>query len=406
MDQISGESAEIMSKFRGAKFLFIQDEYDNVSRTKYWIKKINFSLVFTVVPQQSIQTVYPKDEFPYVKFVNNLTGYAPEGLNSQFKRELLPPSKRSIVIGYRGRRLPIRYGNLAREKFIIGDSVKTFCRLNNIAHDIEWDEECRIYGSNWYEFIANCKSMLGSESGSNVFDWDGNLNKAIKENHKLNSSMSEDQIYENFIKDLERPGLMNQISPRIFEMAAASTIMVLYEGAYSNVLEPNRHFLPLKKDHSNLPEIIAKLRDSDFIDEMASRVKAEIIETGKYSYKQFVGMVDLELSGLPMKEPLLHILLSTFLSDNFTKAPIKAPILFAGSADSRIMRSSYASALKIWPYLPPQVRKFIKRIILKKYHQPNLYSWVTGNSYAIALKIWPYLPLWVRKIIKKILGRS
>lgn len=406
MDQISDGMAEILSQYGGVKGLFIQDEYDNVSRTKFWINKIKFDIVFTVVPKGSISIVYPKDEFPNTKFVNNLTGYAPENLKSLLKGGGIPPSRRSIEIGYRGRHLPIKYGDLGREKIRIGVSVKQYCQLNNIVHDIEWDEERRIYGDNWYKFIVNCKSMLGSESGSNVFDWDGSLNQAIKKYRKRNGSMSEDEIYENFIRTLELPGLMNQLSPRIFEMAAAGTIMVLYEGAYSNVIEPNRHFLPLKKDHSNLPEIIAKLRDNNFIDDMASRVKKEIIETGKYSYQKFVDMVDMELSEFSIKDSLGLIPSLIALSSNFSKSPVKAPALFQGSADSWIMRNLYAFALKVWPYLPPLVRTLIKKIFRKKHFQPNLYSWMMANLYAFALKICPYLPPLVRSLVTKIIGRS
>jgi len=202
LDQISEGMADILSQYGGAKGLFIQDEYDNVSRSKYWIKRIKFDIVFTVVPKDSISIVYPKDEFPKTNFVNNLTGYAPENLNFLSREVKTPPSCRSVEIGYRGRHLPIKYGDLAREKIRIGVFVKQYCQLNNISQDIEWDEECRVYGDNWYKFIANCKAMLGSESGSNVFDWDGNLNQAIKKYRKLNSSMSEDEIYENFVQSL------------------------------------------------------------------------------------------------------------------------------------------------------------------------------------------------------------
>lgn len=365
MDQISEGMAEIFSQYGGVKGLFIQDEYDNVSRTKFWIKKISFDIVFTVVPINSISMVYPKDEFPKTKFVNNLTGYAPENIYSLIKSKETPPSRRSIEIGYRGRNLPIKYGDLAREKIRIGMFVKQYCQLNNIVHDIEWREEYRIYGDNWYKFIANCKSMLGSESGSNVFDWDGSLNQAINEYRKLNSSMSEDEIYENFIKTIERPGIMNQVSPRIFEMAASRTIMILYEGTYSSVLEPNRHFLPLKKDHSNFPKIIAKLRDDHFVDEMADRVKSEIIDTGKYGYQQFISMFDQELNAQLAQYSFASAPFFDFLSSNFSKDPIKVSGPFQRGADSLIMKRFYAFALKIWPHLPPQARIFIKKIVVR-----------------------------------------
>ncbi len=78
-------------------------------------------------------------------------------------------------MGCRGRNLPLEYGRLGQEKVLIGKLVRTYCKSNGLYCDIEWTEENRIYGPIWYDFMASCRSMLGSESGSNVFDWDGTL---------------------------------------------------------------------------------------------------------------------------------------------------------------------------------------------------------------------------------------
>ena len=39
-------------------------------------------------------------------------------------------------------------------------------------------KESRIYGSDWFNFIGSCRSMLGTKSGSNVFDFDGSVERA------------------------------------------------------------------------------------------------------------------------------------------------------------------------------------------------------------------------------------
>jgi len=292
-DQISHSTARALAGFPGLKVLFIQDEYDYTHRAWHWIKAIGIHLVFTVVPGANIERVYPTREFPSTKFLSNLTGYVPDALETS--RPLPPPSSRRLIIGYRGRPLPIRYGRLGMEKVEIGRIVKEYCDAKGIVNDIAMTEEARIYGPPWYDFIASCRAMLGSESGSNVFDWDGTLDKRIAEFRRLNPEATNKEIYEAVVRPSEFDGLMNQISPRIFEAIAARTVLVLFEGHYSGFLEPGKHYIPLKKDGSNIAEVIDLLHDGAYVDAMAEAAYRDVIGSEKYSYRSFVRWVDEEI---------------------------------------------------------------------------------------------------------------
>jgi hypothetical protein len=292
-DQIHESTAIRLAQYDGLKILFIQDEYDNTHRAWHWIKRLGIRLVFTVVPEQNISVVYPPEQFPGVRFVNVLTGYVPEELHAHGE---LPPSQRSLIVGYRGRPLPVRYGELGWEKVTIGKATKQYCVDNAIQHDIAWTEEARIYGSGWYEFMSSCRSMLGAESGSNVFDWDGTLPQQVSNYIAAQGGTVEDkEIYDTVIKPHEIPGLMNQVSPRIFEAVACRTVLVLYEGTYSDVVLPGKHFIPLKKDGSNMEEIFSRLADGVYVDAMADQAYKDIIASKKYSYESFVALVDSEI---------------------------------------------------------------------------------------------------------------
>jgi hypothetical protein len=367
-DQISESTAKTLSEYKGIKGLFIQDEYDNVNRTKYWLNKIVFDIVFTVVPQKNINEVYPSLEFPDVKFINNLTGYAPAELNTLFNIDTItPPSKRNIVIGYRGRNLPIRYGVLGQEKIKIGEDVRRFCKSHKIKQDIQWDEHSRIYGQKWYEFLLSCKAMLGSESGSNVFDWHGDLHKSINEYKKANPKQTEQEMYCSIIKPLERDGLMNQVSPRIFEMAASCTVMILYEGSYSNIIQPNIHYLPLKKDLSNLPEIVNLLDNDNFVDAMALRARSDIIDSGNFGYPSFINLVDQELVKLYNSDISLLQFLNLPHNTAITTLPIKgkSPILSGNTSWPLRRIAIILYALK--DRLPVSTKTFIKRLMGRAY---------------------------------------
>ncbi|MBR1153686.1 hypothetical protein [Bradyrhizobium sp. JYMT SZCCT0428] len=292
-DQISESAAQTLTSYRGLKFLFIQDEYDHTCRAWHWINRLGIRLVFTAVPTVSIPTIYPPDKLPDVRFVNNLTGYVPENL--EVETSGVPASKREIVFGYRGRPLHVRYGSLGQEKVAVGEIVRNYCAANNIRCDIAWSEAERIYGPAWYEFLRSCRAVLGSESGSNVFDWDNSLWTRIDSFKRANPSASDDDIYEAIVKPVELDGIMNQVSPRVFETIAAGAVLVLFEGNYSGLIKPGKHFISLKKDGSNLGDICKALQDGAFIDEMTRKAFEDVIAPGTYSYKSYVGLVDDEL---------------------------------------------------------------------------------------------------------------
>ncbi|MBR1156117.1 hypothetical protein [Bradyrhizobium sp. JYMT SZCCT0428] len=293
-DQISESFADALTRYKGLKVLFIQDEYDYTFRAWHWISRLGVRLVFTAVPVDSIVKIYPPGKFPGVRFVNNLTGYVPEHL--RLSTNSPPASKRDTIFGYRGRPLPIRYGALAIEKVLVGKLVKDFCEVTNIKSDIAWSESERIYGDKWYEFLTSCRAILGSESGSNVFDWDNSLTDKIEAFKRDNPSATNDEIYSKIVEPVELPGLMNQISPRVFETIAAGAVLVLFEGNYSGLLKPWEHFIPLKKDGSNLAEVWRLLQDGAYVDELTRRAVQDIIAPKNYDYRSYVTMVDSQLS--------------------------------------------------------------------------------------------------------------
>jgi hypothetical protein len=69
-------------------------------------------------------------------------------------------------------------------------------------------------------------------------------------------------------------------------------VLILYEGEYSGILIPGRHYIPLKKDFSNIKEVIARLRDNDYLQQMANIAYEEIALNPEYSYRSFIQKID------------------------------------------------------------------------------------------------------------------
>lgn len=281
---------ERLKLFSGVKILSIQDEYDGVFWLRQKIKDIKFDFVLTCVPESHIDRVYPPSEFPGCRFVNVLTGYVPDGYD--LASYSLPLAERQTLIGYRGRRIGVAYGRLGYLKLEVGRRFRAACQRRSLPHDIDWTEESRIYGDDWFRFLGSCRATLGSESGSSLFDDGEGIRKRVIELEKEQPDIEYPGPIQEMLAPFEDIIPMGQISPRIFEAAALRTPMCLMEGSYSGILQPGRHYIPIAPDFSNVDHVIDQLDDFRRLESMVDRAYTDLIASQKYSYRRFVELVD------------------------------------------------------------------------------------------------------------------
>jgi hypothetical protein len=280
---------ESLREFRGLKVAFLQDEYRAIKT--YWenLNYLKIDLLFSCVPEDEIQKVYPSHEVPNLHVENVLTGYVPK----KFVSASVPPIKdRSIDVSYRTRRMPFWLGELGKEKWHIAEEFIRRGKTLDLTLDLSVDETDRKYGLDWENFLKNSKCVLGVESGASIIDFDGKLESIVDMYVDENPNASFDEVHSLFLKEFEGSLKLNQISPRCFEAAALRTVMILFEGEYSGVLQPNRHYIPLKKDFSNFNEVISKVKDTEFLQNIANITYNEIACNPNYSYRKFISYLD------------------------------------------------------------------------------------------------------------------
>ncbi len=281
---------QALKGYKGLKISFVQDEYDETETIRRSIEELGINILFTCVPEEFIEDIYPSSRFRGVKFIQTLTGWVPSNLEN--RNEFKPISERQKVISYRGRPLAYWYGDLGQEKVNIGKVVKAECEKRGISVDIEWDEDKRIYGDQWYTFLSNARATLGTESGSNVFDDYGEIRRNIKGEIDKNPAVTYEEIHQKYLVEHEGKVKMNQISPKMFEAIALKTALVLFEGSYSGILKSEVHYISLKKDFSNLDQVLAKLDNISYLEHLTETAFRDIILSGKYNYEQFILQFD------------------------------------------------------------------------------------------------------------------
>ncbi|MGH8766539.1 MAG: glycosyltransferase, partial [Burkholderiales bacterium] len=122
-----------------------------------------------------------------------------------------------------------------------------------------------------------------------------------------------EQLRERLIAPHEGGIRMNQVSPKIFEAIACGTALVLFEGEYSDVVKPGQHFIVLKKDFSNVDEVLDALRDDAFISQLTERAYRDVVASGAYSYRRFVEAFDESLTGELRFGPKMRVLRKTLM---------------------------------------------------------------------------------------------
>jgi hypothetical protein len=275
------------------KAIFIQDEHRFIDRTVATLAALRVDLLFTCVPPDEIEKIYPTGRLPGLRTINVLTGYVAADLA---RRTVPALAQRPLDVGYRARQQPPWLGDLGQEKARIGSRFLADAGAYGLRCDISYREEDRIYGEAWIAFLTRCKAMLGVESGSSVCDYAGDIQAAIERDLDRDPTLDYDRIRERHLERHHDRVRFNQISPRCFEAAALRTLMILYEGDYSGRLQAWRHYVPLRKDHGNMAEVVATLRDRRKAQDIVDRAFAEVALAEQNGYAALSDLFDRALA--------------------------------------------------------------------------------------------------------------
>jgi len=347
--------------FKGLKAAFVQDEYRFVNQTHRAIRELGVSLLFTCVPEAEIEKVYPSELLPGVVKINVLTGYN-SGVFSLYKTQ--PYKNRKYDLGYRGRIYPAWHGRAGREKWEIARGVQRHPAARSLKLNISCLEKDRIYGDAWTHYIQSCRAMLGVESGCSVFDFSGEISTKVDlytELMGLNPECEKDYTFleETFFHGLEDQIDLNQISPRCLEAAGLRTLLVLYEGSYSNVLEPWRHYVPLRKDFSNFDSVVKVIKDPEAASKIITCAYSEVACADKFSYRKFIQDFDSLIATHSSnsdeeKKPLTDFYINYRFS--YVSNPYGLHIERGGNWGKRVIRAAYNK-------LPLRTQRFLKKLL-------------------------------------------
>ena len=266
-------------QFEGLKVLMRQDENLMTSRIEDFLISNEFDVLLTCVPQDQIDVAYPRLAQAGITTRTVLTGYVTPDMRS-FARA--PYEARDIDLSYRAYRGTFSNGELVHEKYLIGARALEHFVDSGLTLDISLDPADRLIGKDWQNHLNNSKAVLGTESGTNLFDFDGSIYRwaQLFEHEHRNSELSYEQLYQLarvVLSGAEGNVRYSQISPRHLEAAAFGTLQVLFPGDYSGIFKPDLHYLPLHRDFSNRDQIAEAIKDARTYQRITTQAFEEII---------------------------------------------------------------------------------------------------------------------------------
>ncbi len=282
------------------RIAFFQDEYYFCGQRFAFIDRYRIDCVYTLVDWEHHDAVYGRHTYG-PRLVYTIPGYVSDDLVRLADERSIPDHQRRIDVGYRARSLPFYMGRGAQEKREIGVRFKAMARHLDLRLDIETDEESRLYGDSWIDFLADCRAVLGVEAGVSIFDLDDTVRQESERLVAEAPGISFGEMSERLLRRWEGNVPYRTVSPRHFEAAAFRVTQILFEGHYSGVLEPMVHFLPLRKDFSNFDEIVRLYRDPTIRRTLTDRAYSDLIASGRYSYRRFVSEFDDELEACGLR---------------------------------------------------------------------------------------------------------
>lgn len=257
----------------GKLVVFIGNEYDLMPDKIGFARATEADLIATQLPLTSAQWLYAEAR-------RSTVIAAPPGLNPALYRDL--GRRRDTDIGFRG--------DLYDKMFALGDversGILSYFALHSQALGLSQDIAFERYPrAQWCEFLNRCRGVVGAESGTYYLERDDHTRVGVSEYLASRPDASFAEVFDRFFRDYPDPVTGKAISSRHFEPVGTKTCQILLEGYYNGILMPDKHFISLKKDYSNIDDVLRRFKDPEYRGAMVDRTYEYVMNSHTYRHR-------------------------------------------------------------------------------------------------------------------------
>jgi hypothetical protein len=284
------------------KVAFFQDEHEYCRRRFAFLDEYGVDCVYTCLDPADFEATYGSHT-SVSRLVSYMPAYVSPDMVAEAARLHRPDAERTIDVGYRTRPTPPYFGRGGVEKVEIGERFAERAAGSGLSLDISAREQDRLYGDDWYEFLASSRGQLGTESGTSCVDLEDEVREEYLRRTEAGDEVTLESLEAGALGRWDGKVQLRTTSSRHFEAAAMRVCQIMYEGRYNGVLVADRHYLALKKDFSNFDDVLARFLDPEVRAGVAENAYADLIASGRYSYERFIAGFDRVLRDAGLEPP-------------------------------------------------------------------------------------------------------
>jgi hypothetical protein len=296
------ERALALRDSRALKAAMPQDEFLRSGELSAFVNDAGVDVVFSVAPASEWPKIYAGVDRDRVRFEPTLTGFLDEDTLQRIDEILAGAPERSSDVFYRaGAERPYlgRHGMLKTEIARVG---RAEAAARGLGADISVSPGDALFGDDWFRALAASRWTLGVEGGASVLDPRGEIRAATERYVAEHPNAGYDEVEAACFPDRDGELALFAISPRHLEACATRTGQILVEGGYSGVLEPGRHYLPVRADLSNLGDVLEEARDESRRLALTEAAHRDVVASGRHTYRGFVAEVERVLLAAPARQ--------------------------------------------------------------------------------------------------------
>lgn len=284
-----------LAKFQGPKVAMPQDEFIHTDSLGGLLGRIGCTHVLSAANAADAQRIY-RPFLPHAQLGNKLTGYLEEGTIRRIESMGRDIPKRDIDVGYRAWHAEAWLGEHGLLKSRIAQEAQALAtEFPALRMDVSTDDADMLAGDDWYRFLLRCRTTLGVEGGASVLDRDGSICARTRAWVREHPHASFEETREACFPGQDGSLSLFAIGPRHLEACATRTCQLLVEGEYQGVLRAGQDYLPIRRDFSNLRDVMRASKDDATIKRVAESAWHYVVGSGRYTYAGFVRDVERQI---------------------------------------------------------------------------------------------------------------
>ncbi|MBM3668330.1 MAG: hypothetical protein FJW90_12850, partial [Actinobacteria bacterium] len=269
-------------------FAMIQDECIYTDSMSEFIEEFEVDDVFSVAPPSQWRTIYPTVDHQRVRFHQLLPGYLDEQTVDRIDGIVAAQGARPLEIGYRAWAGLPSLGSHGMLRVRLADAFAPAAAARGMRTDISTSPDDTFHGDDWFRFLARCKYVIGAEGGATILDPKGELKLRAERFLADHPGASFAEIEAACFPGEDGKLALYAISPRHIEACATRTCQVLVEGEYSGVLRPGEHYIELRRDLSNIEQVLDLMQADELRAELTEAAYRDVVASGAYTYRSMV----------------------------------------------------------------------------------------------------------------------